>query len=267
MKLMAYRARINSSRNKGRTAAIFLFVMVIEHWALWQLPIYEIDSTSNWPIYLARSVSAVLSILMIWFFAPQALQRIRIKFSGVGTLKVVAVIIGYFLAGLLVTRNYELPFWVVIDGGIFALFIGLDEEIFDRGLIFGLFEKWGTEFALLTSSVIFGLQHITNFFSGDDSFNYVLGHMINAAGFGYLMGAFKLSTGTIWVPVFLHGFADYRWVLMEPSEALAISGGQTNWIAVTLSTCIMVVSARIMLSERNWLKLAESKLLKRLGFE
>ena len=204
---------------------------------------------------------------MIWFFAPQALQRIRIKFSGVGTLKVVAVIIGYFLAGLLVTRNYELPFWVVIDGGIFALFIGLDEEIFDRGLIFGLFEKWGTEFALLTSSVIFGLQHITNFFSGDDSFNYVLGHMINAAGFGYLMGAFMLSTGTIWVPVFLHGFADYRWVLMEPSEALAISGGQTNWIAVALSTCIMVVSARIMLSERNWLKLAESKLLKRLGFE
>ena len=249
--LMGKQVRTFITQSKPLTFAVLLLGISIQHKLLWEWPILDLNLPGNLPVYLARSISVACSVLLIWIFAPQALVRIKVKISKTGMKDLALILTAYFAAGLLLLREPGLPLWLIIDGGIFALFIGLDEEFFGRGFVFGTLEKFGVEIAMAGSAVFFGLQHFANYLSGNDSFNYVLGHMVSAAGFGYLMAAVLVMTGSIWVPVFLHGVADYRWVLMAPDDALAITSGQTNWLSIAVSTFIMVVIARVILWDRT----------------
>ncbi|MBU3643688.1 MAG: CPBP family intramembrane metalloprotease [Candidatus Nanopelagicaceae bacterium] len=252
---MGKQVRAFITQSKPLTFAVLMLGISIQHKLLWEWPILEIidfNLPGNLPVYLARSISVACSVILIWIFAPQALVRIKVKISKAGIKSVSLALAAYFAVGLVLLREPGLPLWLIIDGGIFALFIGLDEEFFGRGFIFGTLEKFGVEIAMAGSAIFFGLQHFANYLSGNDSFNYVLGHMVSAAGFGYLMAAVMVMTGSVWLPVFMHGFADYRWVLMAPDDALAVTSGNTDWLMILLTTGLMVLIARVILWDRTY---------------
>jgi membrane protease YdiL (CAAX protease family) len=151
------------------------------------------------------------------------------------------------LGSLIYGRFNHFPILQTFDALLFSLFIGLDEEFFNRVFVFGLLQRIGVEFAMAVSAVIFGMAHLTNYFYGDESFNYVLGHVISAAGFGYLMAAILVATGNVWVPVMIHGLSDLRWVVMDSGDYNAIVSGGTNWFASLFSAFVFVVGARLVL--------------------
>ena len=250
---MGIRERLLITESKWRTAVVLFVVLAIQHRLLWQLPIFEIGLAGNTTVYIMRTISAACSVLLIWIFVPHAMERIKLRINRSTLPTIAGFAVVYFGVGYLQTHDCGLPLLAIIDGGIFAWFIGLDEELFGRGLIYGLLENRGREIALAGSAVIFGLEHFTNYLAGKDSFDYVLGHMVSAAGFGYVMAAAMLATGSIWVPIFIHGFVDYRWVLMEPSESLAVTSGRTDWFMIGLTTTAMVIIARLMIADRSWM--------------
>ena len=249
---MGIRGRLKITESKWRTAVVLFAVLAFQHRILWELPLFNIGLPGNMPVYIMRTISALASILLIWIFVPDAMERVKVKVSWRSFFIVVAIFAGYFALGYYKLIDQSLPFWVIIEGGIFSWFIGLDEELFGRGLIYGLLENRGREIALTGSAAIFGLQHFTNYLAGEDSFDYVLGHMVSAAGFGYLMAAVMLSTGSVWLSVFMHGLADYQWVLMEPTQATALTSGQTDWLFIGITTSLMVLLARFFISGRDW---------------
>ncbi len=102
-----------------------------------------------------------------------------------------------------------------VAGALYVFSIALGEEFVDRLLIFGLLQRFGTAFALLVSSALFGLSHM-NVYVYDWKIWEAFHHVMSAFGFGLFMGALLIATRSIWVPVFFHMI--YDWPIIFETE-------------------------------------------------
>ena len=79
-----------------------------------------------------------------------------------------------------------------------ALFAGVAEEVFFRGLLMRLLEQMGgTWAALVVTSVLFGCAHAGNS-------HVSLAGILGTSGLGLLLGAAYLATRRLWLPIALH---------------------------------------------------------------
>lgn len=84
------------------------------------------------------------------------------------------------------------------------LAVAVFEELVFRGILMhGLRSRMSPLGALLVSSAIFGLFHMTNLFAGQ-AFNFTVFQVVNATALGLVLGAAYLQTNTLWAPVALH---------------------------------------------------------------
>ncbi len=102
-----------------------------------------------------------------------------------------------------------------VAGALYVFSIALGEEFVDRLLTFGLLQRFGTAFALLVSSALFGLSHM-NVYVYDWKIWEAFHHVMSAFGFGLFMGALLIATRSIWVPVFFHMI--YDWPIIFETE-------------------------------------------------
>ncbi len=121
------------------------------------------------------------------------------------------VVAPQFLGG----QNEMKPWSVAIPGVIFLIGIAFGEEMFARGLCFGILRKYGQKNAIFYSSVVFALLHL-NLYTGE---NWELwsayGHVISAGIFGVIAAQVMIMTRSIWVSVILHTFANWFIVFEE----------------------------------------------------
>ena len=127
---------------------------------------------------------------------------------------------------------------LIVKGFIFALFIGIDEEFFSRGFIFDALEEYGFGAAAIVSSIHFGILHLGNALWGGHSLSYTCAQVLNAAAVGYVLAGLMLFTGSIWMPVLLHGLIDTPMQFEPLSKYLHMVIGNPNWIAVVLQSII-----------------------------
>lgn len=104
--------------------------------------------------------------------------------------------------------NIKQPLRVKIAGVITLLAIGFAEEMMSRVLIFGSLQRFGRTFAVLTSSIIFGLMHI-NVYLPEWSAWDAYWHVMMATGFGLLICAIFIATRSYWVVVLFHALSDW----------------------------------------------------------
>lgn len=239
--------RIRQTNSKLAIFALIGFVYFLQFYGIWQLPFMDHDFPRPWNVYFARSVQTIISIFFIWLVAPKVFERFRFKFRP-KTLRIGIIFTIFASAPNIYYFGVDFKdAWDLLSGIVFAMAIGVDEEIYDRGFVFGSLERFGMEFALIISAVLFGLAHFPNYLYGDESFDYVLGHMIDAASFGYLIAALMLLTGNIWFPILVHGLIDLPWVMMPKVEKLdAITGG-TDWGSVMAYSISSILIARLMI--------------------
>ena len=238
---------IRRTENRWVLLAIVISAQLVNIYAISWLPVSFEDSDSNLPVYVYRLISLALSLLLIWIFAPNALKYFKVRIGNYPKYYTAMIFIGLALGSLVYGWFHHFPVLISLDAILFSVFIGLDEEFFNRVFVFGLLERVGAEFAMAVSAIIFGAAHLTNYFYGYESFSYVLGHVIQAAGFGYFMVALMIATGNVWIPVALHGMTDLRWVVMDSVDYSAIVSGGTNWFMTFFVTSIFVISARFVL--------------------
>ena len=243
MKLSA----IRRTENRWALLAIVIAAQFMNIYAISWLPLSFENSDSNLPVYEYRLISLALSVLLIWIFAPNALKYFKVRIGNYPKFYTGMIFVGLTLGSLVFGWFHHFPVLASLDALMFSLLIGLDEEFFNRVFVFGLLERVGLEFAMTVSAVIFGAAHFTNYFYGDESFSYVLGHVIEAAGFGYFMVALMIATGNVWVPVALHGMTDLRWVVMDSVDYSTIVSGGTNWVITFFVTFGYFACARFVL--------------------
>ncbi|UOE43572.1 CPBP family intramembrane glutamic endopeptidase [Agromyces larvae] len=103
----------------------------------------------------------------------------------------------------------------IFVGLIAYLLVGLGEELFFRGILLqSVRSHHGETVTLLVTAFVFGLGHSVNSaFLGVPVSGIAFQVIVTAAAGVLYYAAFRV-TGTLWVPIVLHGLGDYgRWLL------------------------------------------------------
>jgi len=221
---------------------------VVNNWGLSWIPFHKLPVSQFWWVLIARTCSALLSLTLIRLFCPSALKR----FGWGGKLKnlLISLVIVAFLLGPAVWRNnYQgVGATQIIGSFVFALFIGIDEDFFSRGFIFGALERYGIWLAAAVSAVHFGLLHLPNIIYGGQSAAYTLAQAVSAGAFGFLAAALMVYSGTIWVPILMHGLCDFPMQFDSPSQHKAIVTGGADWTAVLVEVMLYSIIGAILIT-------------------
>jgi len=215
-----------------RISVVVVGGTIVNNWGLSWIPFHTLPLSQFWWAIIARSCSALLSLVLIRLFCPSALKRL-----GWGgkpkNLLISIVIVAYLMGSALWQNNYRgASAAQIIESFIFALFIGIDEDFFSRGFIFGGLERYGVWLAAVISSVHFGLLHLPNIVYGGQSAAYTLAQAVSAVAFGFLAAALMVYSGTIWVPILMHGLCDFPMQFDTPSQYKAMVTGGADWMGV-----------------------------------
>ena len=135
-----------------------------------------------------------------------------------------------FISNFLIPAGYAILVYVIWEGiGFFASFvicciaslsIGLMEEFVWRGIILkGFLSAWkdkkkGIYFAVLITSLCFGLCHYMNLLAGQD-FLSTTKQVISAVCMGVFLSALYLQTNHLVFPILVHGLCDFSNFLMN----------------------------------------------------
>jgi membrane protease YdiL (CAAX protease family) len=129
----------------------------------------------------------------------------RIRWVGAFALVVAAGIVALSINSGYMIRQ---PLRVKIAGVISLLMIGFGEELLSRVLVFGSLQRFGTKFAVLVSSAMFGLMHINVYlpdWSGWDAY----WHVMSTFGFGIFACALFMATRSYWIVAVFHALSDW----------------------------------------------------------
>ena len=102
-----------------------------------------------------------------------------------------------------------------------VLAVGLEEELWTRGLILESLRWRGTTAAVVLSGVWFGALHSLNLLSGQPA-SVTAAQVGFATAFGLGVGAVRVRVGTLWLPIALHALYDLG-VLLRNEEVTGIS--------------------------------------------
>jgi membrane protease YdiL (CAAX protease family) len=202
---------------------------VLSAWGIGLIPFEQLPLPGYWIGIIYRTFSGLVWLAAIWYFYPQALSRFKVQFSK--KLLIGLLIVLFFTAGPIYHADYaHKSIFDVVVGFFFALGIGVDEDFFSRGLIFGTFESFGIQIAAIVSAVHFGLLHFGNVIWGGQSFSFTSTQVVGAMAFGYLCVGLMLYTKTIWVPVLFHGLTDFPMQLESAASYKNTVTGQAYWL-------------------------------------
>ena len=175
-----------------------------------------VPALRRWPwVWLAPFVAYFLLVASV----PRLRRSLSwVRFGRMSTAAVAATLIVMVLTSLALlvfhatahpdVRNYRaaLPFdalgGVVMAGAVFTVVNASLEELVFRGVLFdALQSRWGVWVTLIATAALFGLGHLRGYPSGP------LGVCL-AALFGFVMGALRVWTGGVALPIVAHMCAD-----------------------------------------------------------
>ena len=209
---------------------------------------------------------AVIWIVLIGLLVPTVFQRARIRMPK-KNLIIAIFIMAYFLSGNFRDAQWHgRPIHFIIGAFFFTFFIGLDEDLFSRGLVFGLLEKYGIGVAAAIQAIHFGALHFTNYIWGGQSFSYTAAQMLDAAAFGYLCCGLMLLTGSIWVPILFHGLSDFPLQMQTQHDFTVQVTGAPDWGGTILDAAMMASVAAVLIGMKSpWAIERSKKVLSHFG--
>jgi membrane protease YdiL (CAAX protease family) len=125
--------------------------------------------------------------------------------SGLAIVLAVAIGAQRVNLGLLAHKSV----WTLFVGAVSLFSIGLGEEIVSRGFAYGIFTRFGQNFAIVLSSVLFGLLHLGWYMGKYWDPWMAYWHVTNAAAFGFFLCCLMIACRSIWPAVLLHGVWDW----------------------------------------------------------
>jgi membrane protease YdiL (CAAX protease family) len=248
----AFKARLFHGPDPTRyrlpqAVAILFGGTILSAWGIGLIPFEQLPLPGYWIGVIYRTFSGLVWLVVILYFYPQALSRFKVQFSK--KLLIGLLIVLFFTAGPIYHADYaHKSIFDVVVGFFFALGIGVDEDFFSRGLIFGTFESFGIQIAAIVSAVHFGLLHFGNVIWGGQSFSFTSTQVVGAMAFGYLCVGLMLYTKTIWVPVLFHGLTDFPMQLESAASYKNTVTGQAYWLYTFSFAIPYVVTGWVLIS-------------------
>lgn len=185
-------------------------------------------STGAMVVFLIAAVTWLRWWPPIWRQVPRAASR----WIWIVPLAMLVTLVLRYLSTLGTQRT--LTYLVTLVA--MAMLVGLGEELAFRGvLVVGLRERFGEGWVWFISSALFGLAHAGNALSGQDlittAFQVVVTFML-----GTVLYVARMVTGTLLVPIVLHGLWDVSAISLVTAEAansgLAALSNLMQWLMI-----------------------------------
>lgn len=187
----------------------------------------EIGSNEDLNGIISYSLIGVTFFYVIWSYQLPSLAYFRLPEFSVPSFAGLVVVICFSWGRITSDRVITLPLWPTITGIIYIFSIGIGEELLSRGFAFGVFKKYGTFFAVLVSSLLFGLMHLNVYIGDDWDIVQAYWHCLNAFGFGILCAAVMIVCRSIIAPIVLHALYDWTVVFIKPEKPSTSDG---DWV-------------------------------------
>ena len=177
-------------------------------------------------------IIAALFMGLVFIKGVDSLEYFRLpEFNArsITTMTVAAAMVApQFLGG----HNEMKPWSIAVPGVIFLFGIGFGEEMFSRGLCFGMLRKYGQRNAIIYSSVIFGLLHLNLYVGEYWELWSAYRHVISSGIFGVIAAQIMIMTRSIWISVIFHALTD--WPIVFEKVVKGDDGGLGNYAPSTL---------------------------------
>ena len=171
------------------------------------------------PIYWTLMANFILIGIIAWavlgFFCPDfrlGLQKngFCCGFRKYGLWGIVAAVTGYFAFYICLYPLDAKPSLskVLIEGVIYYVGVAMVEELYVRGLLLNLLERFlkrhscPTLWAVFLSSLIFGLGHIPGTLGMP--FSVTIAKVLWTVGMGMYLGMIYKKTGNLWISIVIH---------------------------------------------------------------
>ena len=208
-------------------------------------PIYQ-SFNGKYTLYLASEIAMVLFALILCVI----LKRVKIfknknlNFSKCVFLCVPIVVLS--ILSLLTNLNnlFSANSGDLISLVLYAICIGIFEEVFFRGIIEGiLLDEYGSSnkriiFSIVLSGIIFGFVHLGNLFAGQDLLSTMI-QFFQATAIGVLFGTIYFIGRNIWALIFLHSFYDFCVLLGEVNLVTGCSYSSDVPMSITINSIII----------------------------
>jgi membrane protease YdiL (CAAX protease family) len=211
---------------------------IMSVWIIGLIPLKELHIHGPWLAISYRALETIFSLLMMKLFCPDALSRLTFRIKRVAFPGIALLVILLWASNVFQIQWSKTSFYMIWVGVLFTLFIGIDEEIYSRGLVFGVLERYGTWVAILVSSLDFGLLHITNYYFGGQNLDVTIAQMIGAASFGFMAAGLMLYSGSIWPSIIFHGLSDLQ-MTQESAQVYAKSlTASPDWVGTGVEVAL-----------------------------
>ena len=154
-------------------------------------------------------VISVLFLVIVYLKGVDSLEYFRRPRLGAASITAMVIAVVFVLPEFVGEQNEMKPWGYAIPGVIFLLGIGISEEIFSRGLVFGMLRNYGERKAIVFSSVVFGLLHINVYVGENWDLWAAYSHVISAGSWGFLACSIMIATRSIWFVAVFHALVDW----------------------------------------------------------
>ena len=181
------------------------------------------------------ALSAVLGLAVMWRTRPSlaeyGLRSPRHLDRALWLLPLFSVPVTLVaVAGITVTPAQAVAYAAL------SLSVGLNEEIWFRGLLLATLRRLGTRTAIIGGSVVFGALHLTNFFGGSPPLHLGL-QFAFACLAGFVLAELVAATGSLWLGIVWHFVYDLT--ALSTGEELNTAG----LIALATTSAVLSVYA------------------------
>lgn len=175
------------------------------------------------PIYFSLMLNFILAFIICllcksflmkdWQFGLHSEGiLIGLKKHGLPAIVATAIVTLAFCMGKAPFDNKPTAWRVIIEGIVYYIGVGIMEELYLRGLLQNIIEKWFGDrknavlYAILITSALFGAGHV--FGALGQPLATIIVKAVWAAALGIYFGAVYAVSKNLWVPIILHILID-----------------------------------------------------------
>ena len=167
------------------------------------------------PIYL-NAIGFAAGLLAVWLLGWRDRVGFRPAWPGRRLwllAPLVALTATYALPGLTADAYLEAdpadgPY-VLACMAVWCLLIGLDEELWSRGIVLAPLQRLGPVRSAVIVAVLFANQHWLNFVFFGAAIDDQLAQLVSSGAFGFVLVALRWNGVSIWPLAILHGLGDF----------------------------------------------------------
>ncbi len=208
--------------DKKTSIAVVLLTVIMTFMEMSALPaalFVNIQFYDVSPIYFVLMANFLLAFVLCWLFRRFFIKEwcfglqfdglwCGLKKYGIPALIVFVPVCAVFCFAWSPLENTPTVWRVIVEGLIYYIGVGIMEELYLRGLLQNIVEKWFGKckyadlYSIVIASVLFGLGHI--FGALGQPIATVICKTVWAAALGVYFGSVYVCTRNLWVPIILH---------------------------------------------------------------